>query len=167
MKTNKYCLAAIAILVLAGAKADFGSAINTNTREDEDSAAEVRYYEPSKCNLNDSLGRGTTGEGATEGLSTHQAEWVDRWYETAQQLSVEFGIPWEAVMAQSIIESGAGTSYYATTRNNFFGLGAVDSNPDNAYCCRFNKIQNNAHYNGNQGNHNGFCHIKKNPEICS
>ena len=133
MKTNKYCLAAIAILALAGAKADFSSAINTNTREDEDSAAEVRYYEPSKCNLNDSLGRGATGEGATEGLSTHQAEWVDRWYETAQQLSIEFGIPWEAVVAQSIIESGAGTSYYATTRNNFFGLGAVDSNPDNAY----------------------------------
>jgi flagellum-specific peptidoglycan hydrolase FlgJ len=51
----------------------------------------------------------------------------------AQNLSVEFGIPWEAVMAQSIVESTAGTSYFATMRNNFFGLGAYDSNPDNAY----------------------------------
>jgi hypothetical protein len=133
MRIKGGCLAVFAALALAGLKADLSFAINSSTREDEDSAAGVRYYEPSKCSLNDSLSVSKTDAEATAGLSKHQSEWVDRWHETAQQLSIEFGIPWEAVMAQSIIESGAGTSYYATTRNNFFGLGAVDSNPDNAF----------------------------------
>ena len=133
MRIKKGYLAALVVLALAGAKVNLSFAISSSTREDEDSAAGVRYYEPSKCNLNDSLSTGKIESGATAGLSKHQAEWVDRWHETAQQLSIEFGIPWEAVMAQSIIESGAGTSRYATTRNNFFGLGAVDSNPDNAF----------------------------------
>lgn len=37
------------------------------------------------------------------------------------------------LLAHAIIESGSGTSYLARTRNNFFGINAVDSNPDLAY----------------------------------
>ena len=58
---------------------------------------------------------------------------IDTWHEVASQLTIEFGIPWEAVMAQGILESASGTSYYATERNNFFGIAAFDSNPDMAY----------------------------------
>ena len=36
-------------------------------------------------------------------------------------------------MAQGILESAAGTSAFAVERNNFFGIGAFDSNPGNAY----------------------------------
>lgn len=36
-------------------------------------------------------------------------------------------------MAQGILESAAGTSSFARNRNNFFGIGAVDSNPNNAH----------------------------------
>ena len=34
------------------------------------------------------------------------------------------------LLAHSIIESGSGTSYLARTRGNFFGINAMDSNPD-------------------------------------
>lgn len=128
-KASLVFLAAVAIVAVSGSS----SYAVSSTREEEDSAAGVRYYEPSSCSLIDSLSKGNSSSETTPGLSAHQAQWVDTWHETAQQLSVEYGIPWEAVMAQGIVESGAGTSYYATSRNNFFGLGAIDSNPDNAY----------------------------------
>jgi|GEM_PF-2315983 len=69
----------------------------------------------------------------SDGLTAEQAAFVDRYHEIAEQLSIEYGIPWEAVMAQGILESGAGTSEFARERNNFFGIGAFDSNPNNAY----------------------------------
>ena len=73
-------------------------------------------------------------DGSTSaGLTSTQAGFVDTYHDIAAQLSVEYGIPWEAVMAQGILESDAGTSHFATTRNNFFGLGARDENPDEAY----------------------------------
>lgn len=127
----KYLVALSLALGLSGAGSVF--AVNQSTIDEENSAAGVRYYEPTSCSLHDSLNAGKATGQSTTGLSTLQADWVDTWREAAQELSIEFGIPWEAVMAQSIVESTAGTSYYATTRNNFFGLGAVDSNPDNAY----------------------------------
>lgn len=61
-----------------------------------------------------------------------QNAFIDKYYSIAQKFNVEYGIPWEAVMAQGILESASGTSQYATERNNFFGIGAFDSNPDNA-----------------------------------
>lgn len=70
---------------------------------------------------------------ASDGLTDEQAAFVDENREIAQKLSVEYGIPWETVVAQGILESGAGTSEYARERNNFFGIGAFDANPDNAY----------------------------------
>lgn len=58
---------------------------------------------------------------------------IDEWHEIAAGLTVEYGIPWEAVVAQGILESAAGTSKFAVERNNFFGIAAFDSNPDMAY----------------------------------
>ena len=37
------------------------------------------------------------------------------------------------ILAHAAIESAWGTSNYAKNRNNYFGIGAFDSNPDNAY----------------------------------
>lgn len=76
---------------------------------------------------------GSYNGSVSAGLTATQAGFVDMYHDIAAQLSVEYGIPWEAVMAQGILESAAGTSHFAVTRNNFFGLGAVDSNPGAAY----------------------------------
>ena len=132
MKSKYYALAAMSI-VAAGLNTMASYATNDKTTDEENSAAEVRFYEPSSCSLDDSAAKGKPEATESYGLSTLQMNWIDKWHSTAENLSIEFGIPWEAVMAQSIVESAAGTSTYAVTRNNFFGLGAVDSNPDNAY----------------------------------
>ncbi len=66
-------------------------------------------------------------------LSANQVAFIETYHDIAVQNSINYGIPWETVMAQGIQESGAGTSNFAKNRNNFFGLGAYDSNPNNAY----------------------------------
>ena len=73
------------------------------------------------------------GTDGTVNLSQTQLDFVDKYHDIAANLSLQYGIPWEAVMAQGILESGAGTSNFAINRNNFFGIGAFDSNTDNAY----------------------------------
>lgn len=75
---------------------------------------------------------GGGGGEPSAGLTSEQAGFVDQYHDIAERLSIEYGIPWETVMAQGILESAAGTSEYAVERNNFFGIGAFDSNPDNA-----------------------------------
>lgn len=62
-------------------------------------------------------------------LNSDRVAFIERWYSTAQQLSVAYGIPWETVVAQGILESGAGTSDIARAKNNLFGIGAYDSCP--------------------------------------
>ena len=37
------------------------------------------------------------------------------------------------VIAQAAVESHRGDSYFARMRNNYLGIGAFDTNPDNAY----------------------------------
>lgn len=76
-------------------------------------------------------------------------------------------------LAHAIIESAWGDSYYATARNNLFGLNAVDSNPNLAYgypskgACidyYFNFLDENyltdggAWYSGGTSIHNVFVH---------
>lgn len=92
-------------------------------------------YEKQKSNEDDEC---LPGEGAydgtpTAGLSALQSAFVDKYAAIAIQLGKEYGIPWETVMAQGILESTSGTSRFARERNNFFGIGAFDSNPDHAY----------------------------------
>lgn len=74
-----------------------------------------------------------TGGASSSGLTAAQIEFVDTYHDIAVELSIKYGIPWEAVMAQGILESASGTSNFAVNRNNFFGIGAFDRNPDNAF----------------------------------
>lgn len=94
----------------------------------------ILFYDPHSSNYDcGSVRVGSFDGNTTAGLSELQASFVDAYHDIAQNLSVEYGIPWETVVAQGILESAAGTSNFARTRNNFFGIGAFDSNPDNAF----------------------------------
>ena len=66
-------------------------------------------------------------------LSSLQVRFIEEYHDIAVVNSINYGIPWEAVMAQGILESTAGTSDFAIERNNFFGIAAFDSNPNGAY----------------------------------
>lgn len=57
-----------------------------------------------------------------------QIEFIERYHEIAEELSYQYDIPWEAVIAQGIIESASGTSKMARTKNNLFGIAAYDGN---------------------------------------
>ncbi len=67
----------------------------------------------------------------TAGLTSLQSAFIDTYHDIATTLSAKHNIPWEAVMAQGILESASGTSHIAQDKNNFFGIGAVDSDPYN------------------------------------
>lgn len=122
----------------------------------------IFYYTPNA--YNDCLpGTGSYDGIASAGLTGLRAAFVDTYQNIASTLGAQYGIPWEAVMAQGILESASGTSRFATQRNNFFGIGAVDSNPDNAHYFGsasegwkgyFDFIKNNPRYT----NHGAFNH---------
>lgn len=107
------------------------SAISSSTLDFMDKNG-IYYFDPEGF-VNGCLpGLGSYDGIASAGLSSLQSAFVDQYHNIAIQLSSEYGIPWEAVVAQGILESASGTSNYARNRNNFFGINAVDSNPDNA-----------------------------------
>ena len=92
----------------------------------------IYYYDPkgvTEC----IVGVGSVSGTASAGLYPYQANFVDQYHDIAESLSIQYGIPWEAVVAQGINESDAGRSNFALNRNNFFGIGAFDSNPDRAH----------------------------------
>lgn len=93
----------------------------------------IYYYNPDGGEDCEIISLGSYDGSSSAGLYNSQAEFVDKYHDIAERLSIQYGIPWESVMAQGILESGAGTSNFATNRYNFFGLNAVDSNPDLAY----------------------------------
>lgn len=68
-----------------------------------------------------------------EGLAQVNIDFINKYHDYAQALSIAYGIPWETVMAQGILESASGTSTFAKERHNFFGIAAYDSNTDAAY----------------------------------
>lgn len=92
----------------------------------------IYYYNPDGYSSGCYVGLGSYDGIVSAGLSALQAEFVDKYHTIAIQLSSEYGIPWEAVMAQGILESASGTSRFARERNNFFGINAVDSDPNRA-----------------------------------
>lgn len=92
----------------------------------------IYYYDPDGYSCGE-MALGSFDGSATAGLSDLQAGFVDTYYAIAQKLSVAYGIPWETVVAQGILESAAGTSNFAKQRNNFFGIGAFDSDPNKAF----------------------------------
>ena len=122
----------------------------------------IFYYTPGD-NFNCLPSTGSYDGVTSAGLTGLRAAFVDTYQNIASTLGAQYGIPWEAVMAQGILESASGTSHFATERNNFFGIGAVDSNPDNAHYFSsaaegwrgyFDFIKNNPRY----ANHGAFNH---------
>ena len=97
----------------------------------------ILFYDPAGCVTSGSSPTASSPEAAAAeafgSLSGTQVAFVDRFHDIAVKNSINYGIPWEAVMAQGILESAAGTSYFATDRNNYFGINAVDSDPNKAY----------------------------------
>lgn len=93
----------------------------------------IYYYDPSSggCEEDDVIAK--IDGAATANLSAQQVGFVKTYHDMAVKLAIEFGIPWEDILAQGINESTAGTSRFARERNNFFGVGAYRSNPDHAY----------------------------------
>lgn len=91
----------------------------------------IYYYNPNS-NTNSSCSEllGDYDGIPTAGLSPLQAAFVDKYHAIAESLGREYGIPWETPLAQGILESAAGTSRFARERNNFFGIGAFDRNPN-------------------------------------
>jgi cell wall-associated NlpC family hydrolase len=112
---------AVALIVIAGGAQVFAA------DDDFYSGNDILWYDKDVC---PTYAEGDSEAGTkTAGLSDAQADFVDKYHSIAEQLSIKYGIPWETVMAQGILESAAGTSNFAKTRNNFFGIGAFDSNP--------------------------------------
>lgn len=77
-------------------------------------------------------GSGDDGGHTSTELSALQESFVKKWHTTAETLSIQYGIPWETVVAQGVVESTSGTSPLAVDKNNFFGIGAYDGC---AYTC--------------------------------
>ena len=68
------------------------------------------------------------------------------------------------LLAHAFVESGYGTSYYAVTRNNFFGINAVDANPDLASTMGDSVDQgiiNGAIWIQNNFYDNGYCSLRE------
>ncbi len=114
----------------------------------------ILFYDPTttKCG---STSVGSFDGQSSAGLSDLQASFVDTYHDIAEKLSVAYGIPWETVVAQGILESAAGTSTFAVERNNFFGIAAYDSNvnaawswptPEDGWRGYYENIKNTATY---------------------
>lgn len=101
---------------------------------DRYSSNSIYFYDPDECNNkdsddNNSNGGSTDGSGSSSSLSEQQVAFVRKYHAMAEKLSIQYGIPWETVIAQGILESTSGTTDFATKKNNFFGIGAYDSCP--------------------------------------
>ena len=92
----------------------------------------ILFYDPGSGCIDGKI-QYATGSVSYKNLSAEQVRFIETYHNIAVVNSINYGIPWETVMAQGILESAAGTSTFAITRNNFFGIGAFDSNPNNAY----------------------------------
>ena len=65
-------------------------------------------------------------------MLARQETWED-FLNAAQEIAPIYNYPVKVVIAQAALESARGKSKYARERNNYFGLNAVDANPDQAY----------------------------------
>ena len=102
----------------------------TETQLNMFSQNNILFYDPTDDCVSFGYATGASSYGK---LSADQVAFVETYHDIAVMNSVAYGIPWETVMAQGILESAAGTSSFAINRNNFFGIGAFDSNVSNAY----------------------------------
>lgn len=57
----------------------------------------------------------------------------DNFKQTASYIAKIYNYPLNLLLAQAALESGHGTSNFAVNRNNYFGIGAYDWQPDQAF----------------------------------
>lgn len=72
----------------------------------------------------------TSSNSATTPESEYQ--WSD-FVAAAEKVSEIYNFPSQVVLAQGALESSRGTSTFAKERNNFLGIGAYDSDPNQAF----------------------------------
>lgn len=60
------------------------------------------------------------------------ATW-DEFKQIAAPIAEEYDIPLAVLLGQAALETGYGTSYNAQVKNNWFGLGAYDANPEKSF----------------------------------
>ena len=131
MKFRQHLLVAALTLLVSFVAPLKVSAISESTLDFYDRNG-IYYYNPDGFSEGCYAGLGSYDGVTTAGLTDLQAAFVDTYHGFAAELSAEYGIPWETVIAQGIVESASGTSNFARERNNFFGIGAFDSNPNAA-----------------------------------
>lgn len=62
-------------------------------------------------------------------IITKTASWED-FKVSARRIAKIYNYPAQVIISQAALESARGTSHYAVTRNNFFGMGCYDWDPD-------------------------------------
>ncbi len=113
---------------------DFATSINSNVEKyisgTSLTADGADSYARTISDLANSLTTSKADGNFSSGLADFQINFVDKYHDIAVTLSIEYGIPWETVMAQGILESAAGTKQIK--QNNFFGIAAYDSDTSKA-----------------------------------
>ncbi len=69
----------------------------------------------------------TVGGGTQAASTKNLEEFIDRYGQMAFNVGKQYGIPYEAILAQASLESGYGQSKLTTEANNFFGIKAGTS----------------------------------------
>lgn len=93
----------------------------------------IFFYDPEGGSCVSMVSKYAADASSFGSLSAQQVAFVETYHDIAVMHSINYGIPWETVMAQGILESASGTSSFAINRNNFFGIGAFDKNPNKAF----------------------------------
>jgi len=60
------------------------------------------------------------------------SKWGD-FVKAVDTIAPMYGYPKNVILAQAALESGRGTSNNVNRKNNYLGIGAFDTNPENAY----------------------------------
>ncbi|PJC29623.1 hypothetical protein CO052_02385, partial [Candidatus Saccharibacteria bacterium CG_4_9_14_0_2_um_filter_41_9] len=86
------------------------------------SANDILFYNPEDCTTANSLD--ALGGVGTAPLNQSIESFVDKYGQMAFDVGKKYGIPYEAILAQGVIESGYGNSGLTRLANNFFGIKA-------------------------------------------
>ncbi len=86
------------------------------------SANDILFYNPDDCTTANSQ-EALSGVGSATATKSIES-FVDTYGQMAFDIGKKYGIPYEAILAQGIIESGYGQSGLTQLANNFFGIKA-------------------------------------------
>ena len=67
------------------------------------------------------------------GVPPNVSQFAQQYEPYARQVQEQYGVPPLVTLGQAALETGFGTSNFARERNNFFGMNAIDSDPNQAY----------------------------------